>query len=216
VERVGDLVEERLELGAAELSLLRPVDPEALLDEEAFEREEFLPYWAEIWPSGVTLARLVATREVTGQRVLELGCGLGLPSLAAAAGGASVLATDWAPDAIRLLQENARRNNLTLGVEVVNWARPGQRLAGTWDLVLAADVLYERRDTAPLVELLSQLQAREVVIADPGRPASHEFLASARERFDVESRLELDPRVELHALRPRGSLRAGRTAYSAT
>ena len=204
MERVGDLVEERLELGAARLSLLRPVDPEALLDEEAFEREEFLPYWAEVWPSGVTLARFVGTRDVTGQRVLELGCGLGLPSLAAAARGARVLATDWAPDAIRLLQENARRNGLTLGAEVVNWARPGQRLAGTWDLVLAADVLYERRDTAPLVELLSQLQAREVVIADPGRPASHEFLARVREKFDVESRLERDPRVELHALRPRG------------
>src|SRR5687768_7816263 len=94
------LVDETVRLGARELSVLHPPDAEALLSEEAFEREEFLPYWAELWPSGVALAREVAGRPLAGVRVLELGCGLGMPSLAAALGGAHVLATDWAPDAI--------------------------------------------------------------------------------------------------------------------
>src|SRR4029453_12222039 len=87
-----DLVEAQVQLPARTLSVLRPRDAEALLDEEAFEHEEFLPHWAELWSSGEVLAREVADRDVAGFRVVELGCGLALPSLAAAMGGAYVLA----------------------------------------------------------------------------------------------------------------------------
>ena len=59
-----------------------------------------MPYWAELWPSGLALADYVATLDLAGRRVLELGCGLALPSFAAALGGADVLATDWAPEAL--------------------------------------------------------------------------------------------------------------------
>ena len=75
-------------MGEVELSLLRPVSPDALLDEEAFARDEFLPYWAELWPAATALA--AALPDVAGLRVVELGCGLGLPSLVAAARGADV------------------------------------------------------------------------------------------------------------------------------
>ena len=70
-----------------DLALLRPRDAESLLNEEAFEHEEFLPYWAELWPSALALARVVGARALRGARTLELGCGLGLPSLAAAVAG---------------------------------------------------------------------------------------------------------------------------------
>jgi predicted nicotinamide N-methyase len=119
-----DLVEESVPLRGAALQVLRPRDAEALLDEHAFEHEEFLPYWAELWPSGVALARRVAARALTGARVLELGCGLGLPSLAAAQAGGRVLATDWSPQAIELLRDNAERNGAELELERVDWARP--------------------------------------------------------------------------------------------
>src|SRR6476469_6115404 len=52
--------------GGGELSVLRPRDSEALLDEHAFETDEFLPYWAELWPSGVALAREIAPRSLRG------------------------------------------------------------------------------------------------------------------------------------------------------
>ena len=94
------------------LELLRPPSAEELIDEAAFDEEEFLPYWAELWPSGLALARHVAARDLRGPRVLELGCGLGLPALAAALRGADVLATDWAEDAIELLRRNAERNGV--------------------------------------------------------------------------------------------------------
>src|SRR3954451_7345249 len=106
LDPVLDLVEEVVLLGppGAELSVLRPRDSEALLDEHAFEDDEFLPYWAELWPSGVARARHVAPRALRGARVVELGCGLGLPSLAAARAGGRVLATDWAAPALDLLR----------------------------------------------------------------------------------------------------------------
>ena len=119
-----DLVEESVPLRGAALQVLRPRDAEALLDERAFEHEEFLPYWAELWPSGVALARRVAARALKGARVLELGCGLGLPSLAAALAGGRVLATDWSPQAIELLRDNAERNDAALELEIADWAHP--------------------------------------------------------------------------------------------
>src|ERR671928_735358 len=119
-----DLVEEVVPLGDGELAVLRPRDADALLDEHAFEDDEFLPYWAELWPSGVALARAISGRALKGARVVELGCGLGLPSLAAARAGGRVLATDWSPTAIELLRDNADRNGVALEAAVVSWADP--------------------------------------------------------------------------------------------
>ena len=178
-----ELEEEVVLIAEQELRLLVPPDAEALLDEEAFEHEEFLPYWAELWPSGVALASAVAEMDVTGKDVLELGCGLGLPALAAALRGASVLATDWSPDAIELLRVNAERNGARLDASVSSWVDPRRELErAPWDLVLAADVLYERRNGDLLLELLPRL-TREVLLADPGRPHLKSFLDRAADRL---------------------------------
>ncbi len=202
-----DLVEERVSLCGRELSVLRPRDAEALLDEEAFEHEEFLPYWAELWPSGLALARALCGRDLTGARVLELGCGLALPSLAAALGGADVLASDWSPDAVTLAAENAGRNEIALATALCDWSDPAPLLAGApWDLVLAADVLYEARNVEALLALLPRLvdERGEVLLTEPGRPPARAFFAAAPERFRIETRVdEAPPRVELHVLRPR-------------
>jgi predicted nicotinamide N-methyase len=174
---VSDLVHEIVPLSAGrELEVLRPRDSEALLDEHAFEEEEFLPYWAELWPSGVALAQAIADRSLRGARVLELGCGLGLPSLAAALGGGRVLATDWSPAALELLAANAERNGARLHTALVRWEDPHELLErAPWDLVLAADVIYERRNVPVLADLLPRLGG-EVLLADPGRAALDDFL----------------------------------------
>ena len=181
-----DLVEHRVELRDRALSILRPRDAEALLDEEAFEREEFLPYWAEVWASGEALATAVTERAVVGLRVVELGCGLALPSLAASAGGAQALATDWSADAVDLARENARRNGLDLETAVVRWDEAAAIVdRAPWDLVLAADVLYERRNVDELLALLPQLGGR-VLLADPGRPHAKTFLERVAEMWRLE------------------------------
>ena len=202
-----DLVEETIPLRDGVLDILRPRDAEALLDEHAFEHEEFLPYWAELWPSGAALARRVSGRALRGSRVLELGCGLGLPSLAAAGAGGRVTATDWAPAAIDLLLQNAARNGTHLEVLRVAWDESGALVErAPWDLVLAADVLYERRNVPLLLDLLPRLVAPgrgEVWLADPGRPPEPEFLAGASAAgLAIESAPDPQhPAVTVHTLR---------------
>jgi predicted nicotinamide N-methyase len=170
-------------VGEVELSLLRPVSPDALLDEDAFARDEFLPYWAELWPAATALA--VALPDVAGLRVVELGCGLGLPSLVAAARGADVTASDWAEDAIELLRENAARNGLALRAEVRDWREPWPE---RFDVVIAADVLYERRNVEPLLERLREL-APIAYVGLAGRPYEAEFLGKAGSAIEIAERV---------------------------
>src|SRR4051795_12854266 len=152
-----DLVEEVVPLADRELAVLRPRDSEALLDEHAFEQDEFLPYWAELWPSGVALAQAIGGRALKGARVVELGCGLGLPSIAAALAGGRVLATDWSAVAIDVMRDNAAGHSVRFELEVVSWTAPETLLErAPFDLVLAADVLYERRNVEPLLALVPQ------------------------------------------------------------
>ena len=111
-----------------------------------------------------------------GLRVVELGCGLGLPSLAAALGGADVLATDWAEEAVALLRRNAERNGARLRAERVRWDDPELLLReAPFDLVLGADLLYEARNADQLAALLPRL-GTETLLAEPGRPHARAFL----------------------------------------
>jgi predicted nicotinamide N-methyase len=150
-----------------------------LIDEEAFADDEFMPYWAELWPSGLALACALPA-DLAGRSVVELGCGLGVPSLVAASRGASVTAVDWAVDAIELLRENAARNGIVLDARRADW----RVFEGEYDVALAADVLYEERNVEPLLELLPRL-APEVWLAEPGRPHAATFFDRAREQWQV-------------------------------
>ena len=199
-----EVVKTTVQIEELVLSIVHPPDPVELIEEEAFEREEFLPYWAELWPSAVALARYVAGMELDQRTVLELGCGLALPSIVAARRGASVLATDWSPEALAFAKRNARRNGVELETALVAWSRPRAVLGrGRWSLVLAADVLYERRNVEPLLELLPLL-ADEVLLADPNRPALRAFLDGAAATWNVVCICAAElPRGGIHRLRAR-------------
>jgi predicted nicotinamide N-methyase len=180
-------VTQTVELEGGELSLLQPAEGAEIPDDGPVEWAPIAPYWSILWRSGLALAREVAGTELDGQRVIELGSGLGLPSLAAARSGAEVLAVDVAPEAIELLEANARKNGVRLAAALADWSRPDPLLErGPFDLVLGADVLYERQSTAPLLSLLPRL-APEAWIADPGRPAATSFLHQAEQRWKVET-----------------------------
>jgi predicted nicotinamide N-methyase len=148
-----------------------------------------VPYWSVLWRSGVALGRELSCRRLDGLRVVELGCGMGVPSLAASRSGAAVLATDASVEALELLARNASRNGLEVDTAQVDWASPEWLVArAPFDLVLAADVLYERASVAQLLALLPRLAPR-VLLADPGRPAADAFLAEARRRWPVETKV---------------------------
>jgi predicted nicotinamide N-methyase len=201
----ADLVEETVAIRPGrEVQLLRPRDSDELLAEEAFEQEELLPYWAEMWPSSVALARTVGVRALRGARTLELGCGLGLASVAAALAGGRVLATDWSPEAVRFAAGNAQRNGVSIDTMLVDWSAPEAIVArGPWQLVIGSDVLYERRNVDQMLDLLPRLVDRsgEVWIADPGRLTSMDFLERCGR--DWTRRTTEHDRIEIHRLRLR-------------
>ena len=180
-----DLVEEPVPLDGRDLRVLRPRDAESLLDDEAFTHEEFLPYWAELWPSARALAAAVSGRALRGARTLELGCGLGLPSIAAALAGGRVLAVDWSAEAVELTRANAERNGASLETLVCSWTKPAPLLdRAPWDLVLASDVLYEARNGEALLDLLPRL-TNTVWLADPGRKPAAAFLEAAGAEWTI-------------------------------
>jgi predicted nicotinamide N-methyase len=178
-----ELVEDTIVAGPLRLRILRPPDPDSMIDEARFDEDEFMPYWAELWASGVSLASAVAARDVQGLRVLELGCGLGLPSIAAALGGAEVLATDWAPEALDVTRRNAARNGAQVETLLADWSRPTVLIdRAPFDLVLCADVLYEPRNVDALLELLPRLSP-EVLLGEPGRATAGRFFEGAEARW---------------------------------
>src|SRR4051794_14354996 len=167
------LIRQTLALPGGQLHVLQPEDAAELPDDGPVEWAPLVPYWSVLWRSGVALAREVAEADLRGRSVIELGCGLALPSLVAARNGADVLATDEDPEALDLVERNARENGLGVRTARVDWSSAGA--LGPFDLVLASDVLYERPSVAVLLGLLPRL-AGEVWLADPGRPAADAFL----------------------------------------
>jgi predicted nicotinamide N-methyase len=183
------VVSQSIELPSGELRLLQPEESAALPDAGAVEWAPIAPYWSVLWRSGVALARELDGMALGGLRVIELGCGLAVPSIAAARAGATVLATDGSADALALVARNARLNDVSVEITTVDWADPDELVErAPFDLVLAADVLYERASVAPLLALLPRL-APEVWLADPGRPAAGAFLEQAGRRWSVETRV---------------------------
>jgi predicted nicotinamide N-methyase len=181
-----ELVTQTVELPSGPLRVLQPAESAELPDDGPVEWAPLVPYWSVLWRSGLALAReLDGDRPGQGARVVELGCGLALPSMAAARAGASVLATDAEPDAVELLAQTARLNGLEIETALFDWtSAPGlEALAerGPFDLVLAADVLYERPTVARMLTLLPRL-AGTAWLADPSRPTAAAFLEHAAAR----------------------------------
>jgi predicted nicotinamide N-methyase len=202
-----DIAVQRFDVGAGhEVFLVLPADWEQLRHEEGGAGRP-VPYWARPWPSGLALAAAVAADPpAAGARVLELGCGLGAPSIVAARAGAQVLATDGAADAVAFAAHALALNEADAEVAHADWTAHGEALVarGPFDLVLAADVLYTRGNVEAALRLWPRLVAPDgvLLLADPERAGARDMLAAARARFRVVSERRAAG-VALHVLRPR-------------
>ena len=172
-----------------------------------------------LWRSGVALARELDDEDLDGRRVVELGCGLAVPSIAAARGGAEVIATDGDIDALGLVRRNAEANGVELETAAVDWADPDELVErGPFDLVLACDVLYERPSVAMLLNLLPRL-APVAWVADPGRPGGRRILRAGEQAVvdrdhDPRRRPAASDSAALRHTQPGGPGRALRTSSS--
>lgn len=163
--------------------LARPRSADDLIDEEAFQRDGRIPYWADVWISSRVLADELAKPRPGRLRMLELGCGVGLPSLVAAGRGHTVTATDYYREALDFVEANARLNGLpTLSVELLDWRHPAD--LGEFDVVAAADVLYERPSVPLVAAMIDRFLTHGGVayVSDPQRNAATGFAEECRRR----------------------------------
>lgn len=120
------------------------------------------PYWSFCWASGLALARYLAEHPhwVRGKRVLDFGAGSGVAAIAAARAGAlEVVACDLDPLALAACRANAELNGVELGYRADFFSE-----ADRFDLILVADVLYDRANLPLLDEFLSRGQ--QALVAD--------------------------------------------------
>jgi len=164
-------------------SILKPANPDDLIKEEDFVKDERLPYWADVWPSSIILAGKLLELDGRGRTALELGCGVGLSTLAATSAGFDVLSTDYYEDALDVTRANVFRNLGKIArTRLVDWRHLPLDL-GTFDLIFASDVLYENEYAKLLPVLLRGLLSPGgiVLIADPGRVAAPVFVEACTE-----------------------------------
>lgn len=174
-----------------ELHALHPISIDALVDSAADDPELNLPYWAEIWPSGIALASEILTRPHVFRAlpVIELGCGVGITAAAAMMAGANVVATDYSPHSLLLTELTCLINRIPPpALRQINWRSPDadllQHSGERWPVVLAADVLYEQRDIEPMLATLDRITAPGglVWLAELGRPHARTAIELARKR----------------------------------
>jgi predicted nicotinamide N-methyase len=179
-----DVVRSEIRIGPRVVTLHHPRDADDLIDEAAFAIDERLPYWADVWPSARVLAERLLTTRVDDRRLLEVGCGSGLVSVAAAIAGFDVTATDYYDEALRFTALNVLVNTGQLiETRAADWRRFPHDI-GRFDLVVASDVLYEPEHASLVASVIDRtLTGRgTAIIADPGRLAAPQFVEQCKER----------------------------------
>lgn len=202
----GGWCERALFVGERRFDLALPAAPDEFLDDPEVlaenRRDDFMPYWAYLWPAATPLAEAILRADwPAGMRALELGAGIGLPGLAAAAAGLRVTFSDYRRDPVDLAVHNARRHGYDAEGMLLDWRAPSKE---RFPLILASDVLYEVRNHEPILRVLAAMLEPQGVcwIGDAGRAAAQPFPAAARAAgFEVE--------LHDRACRPRDDLPIG-------
>jgi predicted nicotinamide N-methyase len=178
-DALGELVYENVIVEDRTYRIGRPSDSDRLLDHPAiraaFAADEYMPYWADLWPAARMLAKvLVRQPPPAGTRTLEIGCGLGLPGIVALSLGLRVTFSDYDATALHFAAENARANGLAdFDLLQMDWRYPPQGVQ--FPLILASDLIYEMRNVAPLVGLLKKMLQPDglALLTDQDRVPSH-------------------------------------------
>jgi predicted nicotinamide N-methyase len=184
-EAVAEVVRDTVYVDDWAFRIDRPADSDKLLDHpwvrSAYAADEYVPYWAQLWPAARMLAKVVAREPWESYpqpvRVLEVGCGLGLAGVACLARGLDVTFSDVDETALRFAERNARLNGFPDGfrTRLIDFRRPPDD--GKYPVVIGSDLMYEERLVDPLVGLLGAVLAPGGVclITDPDRTPARVF-----------------------------------------
>jgi predicted nicotinamide N-methyase len=179
LDALGPLVREQVIVEDRTFIIARPSESDRLLDHpsirSAFAADEYMPYWADLWPAARMLAKAILREKWTpGVRALEIGCGLGLPGIAALAMGLRVTFSDYDATALHFAADNARANGLdNFDTLQIDWRYPPENLR--FPILLASDLIYEMRNVAPLVALIQKMlePGGVCLLTDQDRVPSH-------------------------------------------
>lgn len=183
------------EIGKLRIKLSRVEDPEKLFDEfissdsssEDF-KDERIPYWSELWPSAVGLSEYLVDNPdlIRGKRVVEIGCGLGLPGIVAGLLGGKVVLTDYLKPALKFAADNWKLNIASPPeTSILDWRSPGDFPPA--DVLLASDVAYESRAFAPLLIAMKKLVVKKgiVLLSEPNRKFTTKFFDKLKDEFSI-------------------------------
>lgn len=136
-------------------------------------------YWAKVWPASIALSRFLHTNTdyIKDKTILELGAGLGLPSLTAAASARQIYCSDLSPEAMRIVTASAKHNNITnVQCAVYKWQQPAQ--LSNAEVVLLSDVAYDPKSFDPLYDLIMNFlnSHKTVIISTPHRLTARKFM----------------------------------------
>ncbi len=161
-----------------------------------------------VWPSAEVLASFMSDFKVKGKRILEVGCGIALPSLLLNHAHADITATDYHPEAGNFLQENSELNNDRLIPFIrTGWADRDDDL-GEFDLIIGSDLLYEPGHAEVLSAFIDSHAKPhcEVIIVDPGRAHSGRFNKLMEKLGYACSQSRPESIARLDELLPRGKV----------
>lgn len=154
--------------------------------------EDMCPYFGVVWPAALALAKYLIRHheQIKGKEILELGCGLAIPSFVANSYGANILASDFHLDVEIFLKKNQMLNNSYFNYERLNW-RENLANPKLFDIVMGSDVLYESRHPGDVAKALLKFvkPGGEIILADPGRPYLQSFINSMND-FGYKEELE--------------------------
>jgi predicted nicotinamide N-methyase len=179
LEALGPVQREEVHVEDRTFLIDHPVETDAVLGHPnvraALAADDYMPYWVDVWPAARMLAKWIMRQTwPAGLHAMEVGCGLGLPGIAALARGLHVTFSDCDATALAFAAGNARLNGfMNHDTLQMDWRYPPDGLQVP--VLLASDLIYELRNVAPLVDLIRKVLAPAGVclLTDQDRVPSH-------------------------------------------
>ena len=152
-------------------------------DQDNSLAEEYCPYFGVLWEAGVGLSQHLGRLDLTNKKILEIGCGLALPSFLITKMGGDIIATDFHADVPLFLELNQKNNQTFFPYKVMNWRNEIERTRtdlGLFDLVIGSDILYESQHPLQVaIALIAFLKpGGKIILSDPGRAYIQKFITA--------------------------------------
>jgi predicted nicotinamide N-methyase len=153
--------------------------------------EQYCPYFGVLWEAGIGLSQHLSKLDLKGKRVIEIGCGLALPSFVVTKKGGEIIATDFHDDVPLFLDLNQKQNSISFPYIKMNWREELERTKadlGQFDLVIGSDILYESQHPLQVAKtLLAFLKpGGKIILSDPGRAYIQKFISAMHELGKID------------------------------